>query len=56
MGKKKLTLSIEENIIKSMKHIAISEDTNLSELVEEYFRAVKKNKEVISAIQNINKK
>ena len=36
MSKKRLTLSVEETLIKKIKHIAIEEETNISALFEEY--------------------
>lgn len=55
MGKRKLTLSIEEKLIKQIKHICIEEDTTISDLVSEYIKAINKNRSVIKAIQDINK-
>ncbi|MEG1141195.1 MAG: DUF6364 family protein [Clostridia bacterium] len=55
MGKRKLTLSIDEKLIKSVKHIAIDNDLGVSEMFEEYIRAMRKNKNIIKAIQDINK-
>lgn len=42
MGKKKLTLSIDEK-------------KNVSEIIENYIRAMKKNKNIIKAIDDIVK-
>lgn len=55
MGKKKLTLSIEENLIRSIKHIAIDEKKTISEIFEDYIRAVKKNKNTLRAIKDLGK-
>lgn len=55
MSKKKLTLSIDEKLIKTVKHIAIDNDLDVSEMFEEYIRAMKRNKNIIKAIQDINK-
>lgn len=55
MGKSKLTLSIDEKLIKTAKHIAIDNGSNVSEMVEEYIKAMKKNKNIIKAISDINK-
>ena len=57
MGKRKnFTLSVDEELIKTIKCIAISEGTTVSTLFEEYIKAIKKsNKNVIKAIQDINK-
>ncbi len=55
MSKKKLTLSIDEKLIKTVKHIAIDNDLDVSEMFEDYIRAMKRNKNIIKAIQDINK-
>ncbi len=55
MEKRKLTLSIDEKLIKQIKHICIEENTTVSYLVEEYIKAINKNRSVIKAIQDINK-
>lgn len=55
MSKRKLTLSIEESLVKKIKHIAIEEDTTISGLLEEYIKAIQKNRNVIKAIKDINK-
>ncbi|MDU1540832.1 MAG: DUF6364 family protein [Paeniclostridium sordellii] len=55
MAKEKLTLSIDENLIRTVKHIAIDNKTNVSEMFEEYIKAMKKNKNIIKAIQDISK-
>lgn len=55
MGKRKLNLSIDEVLIKKIKHISIEEDTNISGLVEEYIKAIVKNRNVLKAIRDMNK-
>jgi len=55
MGKKKLTLSIDEKLIDTIKHIAIDEKKNVSEIIENYIRAMKKNRNIIKAIDDIIK-
>lgn len=55
MGKKKLTLSIDEKLIKTVKHISIDNGSNVSEMFEDYIKAMKKNKNIIKAINDINK-
>lgn len=55
MGKKKLTLSIDEKLINTIKHIAIDEKKNVSEIFEDYIRAMKKNRNIIKAIDDIIK-
>lgn len=54
MSKKKLNLSIDENLHRAIKHIAINQDTTVSALVEDYIRAIQKNQEVIKVIKNMN--
>lgn len=54
--KKKLTLTIDDKLINYIKHIALDENMSVSELFEDYIKAIKKsNKNVIRAIQDINK-
>lgn len=56
MGKRKnFTLSVDEELIKTIKCIAISEGTTVSTLLEEYIKAIQKNRNVIKAIKDINK-
>lgn len=51
--KKKLTLSVEENLIKTAKVKAIQFDCSVSELFEEYIKAIQKNKQVIDLIKKV---
>ncbi len=53
MAKKKLNLSIEEDLHKAIKHIAINQDATASELVEDYIRAIQINPDVIKAIKDM---
>lgn len=53
MGKKKLTLSVEENLIKIAKVKAIQFDCSVSELFEEYINLIQKNKQIIDLIRNV---
>ena len=53
--KKNFTISIEESLIKSIKCCAVSNETTSSDLISEYIKAIQKNKNVIKAIQDINK-
>lgn len=53
MGKKKLTLSVEENLIKTAKVKAIQFDCSVSELFEQYICAIQKNKQIIDLIRNV---
>ena len=55
MGKSKLTLSIDEKLIKTIKHIAIDNESNVSEMIENYIIAMKKNENIIKAIDDIVK-
>lgn len=55
MSKRKLTLSIDEKLIKTLKHIAIDNELTASEMIENYVRAMKKNKNIIKAIDDIIK-
>lgn len=55
MSKSKLTLSIDEKLIRSIKHISIDQDCTVSEMFEDYIKAIKKNKNIIKAINDINK-
>lgn len=55
MSKKKLTLSIDEKLIKTVKHIAIDNKTNVSEIFEEYIKAIKRNKNTLKAIKDMTK-
>ncbi len=53
--KKPFNLSMDEKLIKDIKHIAINEGTTPSKLFEEYIKAIKSsNGEVIKAIGAIN--
>ena len=53
MNKKKLNLSIDAELHKAIKHIAISEDTTVSYILEDYIRAIQSNKEIIRVIKDI---
>lgn len=53
MSKKKLTLSIDENLIKSIKIQAIKHNTTVSSLLEDYIRAINRRSEVIGLIKNV---
>ena len=53
--KKKLLLSIDEKLYKTIKHISVEEGANCSDLISDYIKAINKNKNVIKAIQDINK-
>ena len=53
MVKRKLNLSIEEELYKAIKHIAIEQDTTASKLLEDYIRAIQGNREVIKVIKDM---
>jgi len=53
MSKSKLTLSIDTNLIKTLKHLAIDNECTVSEMIENYIRAMKKNRNIIKAIDDI---
>lgn len=53
MTKKKLNLSVDANLHKAVKHIAINEDATVSELFEDYIKAIQKNSEIIKVIKDI---
>ncbi len=55
MSKRKLNLSIEEDLYKTIKHIAIEQDTTASSLLEDYIRAIQNNREVIKVIKEMQK-
>lgn len=55
MSKRSLNLSIDEKLYKTIKIISIEEGTTCSDLISEYIKAINKNKNVIKAIQDINK-
>lgn len=58
MAKEKLNLSVDEGLKKDIKHIAISENKTVSELVEIFIRAIKTNREIIKVLESVgtNKK
>lgn len=53
--KKKLMLSIDEKMVNYIKHIALDENLTVSEIFEDYIRAIKKNRNTIKAIKDINR-
>lgn len=53
MTKKKLNLSVDANLHKAVKHIAINEDATVSELFEDYIKAIQKNSEIIKVIKDM---
>ncbi len=55
MAKEKLNLSVDEELKKDIKHIAISEDKTVSELVEIYIKAISSNREIIKVLENMGK-
>lgn len=55
MAKEKLNLSVDEELKKDIKHIAISENKTVSELVEIYIKAISSNREIIKVLENMGK-
>lgn len=55
MGKKKLTLTIDDKLISYIKHVGIDENKSVSEIFEDYIKAIKKNRNTIKAIKDINR-
>lgn len=53
MAKDKLNLSIDAELKKAIKHIAISEDKTVSELVEIYIRAISSNTDIIKLLEEM---
>lgn len=51
--KKSLNLFLDENLIKDIKHIAISENTTVSKLVEDYIKAININKDIIKVMKTM---
>lgn len=56
MAKEKLNLSIDAELKKVIKHIAISEDKTVSELIEIYIRAINSNTDIIALLEEMGKK
>lgn len=56
MAKKKLTLSIDEKVIKTAKLKALKADCSVSELFEYFIKATQKNKDLLADIVNSDKK
>ncbi|MBQ8999820.1 MAG: hypothetical protein IJ086_14185 [Clostridium sp.] len=56
MTKEKLNLSIEQDLKKTIKHIAITEDKTVSELVEIYIKAISSNREIIKLLEQMGTK
>ena len=50
--KSKVTMTISKDLHKDFKHLAISLDTTMSDMLEQYIKALKINKSVYTAIQN----
>lgn len=50
MPKEKFNLSIDSKLKKDLKHIALAQDTNCSELVELYIKALNANPNVLDAL------
>lgn len=54
--KKKLTLSVEEKVIKTAKKKALDCDCSVSELFEHFIKATQKDKKLLELVMNGNKK
>lgn len=54
-NKEKFNLSIDVDLKKDFKHIAISNDKTCSELVEIFIKAIKNNREVIQVLEQMGK-
>lgn len=50
--KKKLNLSVDTKLIKTSKFIALKNDTSVSELFEDYIKAIDKNPQLIKLIKD----
>ena len=53
---KKLLLSIDEKLYKTIKHISVEEGATCSELVELFIRNISKNKNTLKALRDLDKK
>lgn len=54
--KKKLTLSIEDKLIKTAKVKAVQYDCSVSELFEQYIKAIENNKQIVDLIKDLNER
>lgn len=54
--KSKVTMTIDKDLHKDFKHLSITLDTTMSEMLEQYIKALKINKSVYTAIQQTVKK
>ena len=50
MSKKKLQLTVQDDLIKDAKYIALKHDRSISQLLEDYIKAIKQNPELIDLI------
>lgn len=50
MSKKKLQLTIQEDLIKEAKYIALKNERSISQLLEDYIKAIKQNPQLIDLI------
>lgn len=55
MSKEKLNLSIDKELKKAVKHIAIAQDTTVSVLFEDYIKAIQKNQDMTKVIKQMSK-
>lgn len=56
MAKKKLTLSVDEKVIKTAKLKALKANCSVSELFEYFIKATQKDKRLLENIVNSDKK
>lgn len=56
MAKEKLNLSIDAELKKAIKHIAVNEDKTVSELIEIYIKAINSNTDIIKLLEEMGKK
>lgn len=50
MSKKKLQLTIQDDLIKDAKYIALKHERSISQLLEDYIKAIKQNPQLIDLI------
>ena len=50
MSKKKLQLTIQDDLIKDAKYLALKHERSISQLLEDYIKAIKQNSQLIDLI------
>lgn len=53
MAKEKLNISIDKELKKQIKHIAISEEKTVSELIEIYIKAINTNRDIVDVLEQM---